>query len=225
LGCPEADADPTDDHGFFGSVVWNTLQLAGDQYGITPQQVAANIVQSIATVGEPITDDTEDDGTFSAAALQAALDEGQGYADTIQKALGDDGEGIIGAVVKAESAQRFTLTVAYPVLRKDGHGETADYGTVEKAAWDYLRNSQEIGLWHVDGLVGAGTVVESSIYRGPDWVTKAVDGSAQTIHAGDWLLGVQWDEPGWQAITSGLVDGMSVQGKSRRRRVTLSGAR
>jgi hypothetical protein len=116
-----------------------------------------------------------------------------------------------------QDSKRFSLAVAYPALRKDGHGEYATAEVIEQAAWDYLADHREVGLYHADGLVGQGTVVESTIWRGPDWDCEAVDGSTQTIRPGDWLLGIQWEPRPWALIKSGRVDGLSMQGRYRRR--------
>jgi hypothetical protein len=121
------------------------------------------------------------------------------------------------AVVKGDDEKRYTLGVAYPANRVDGHGEFMRPDEVERVAWDYVTKGRQIGLWHADGTEGHGTVVESYIYRGPDWGLTAVDGSTQVIKSGDWLLGVQWDEPAWALIRKGYVDGWSMQGRAVRR--------
>lgn len=127
------------------------------------------------------------------------------------------GTSAVGAVIKMQEEQRITLTVAYPALRKDGHGEFAGAETVEKTAHDWMARSRQIGLYHVAGLVGYGTVVESGIHRGPDWVVKATDGSDQVVHAGDWLMAVRWEPDAWAAIKKGDIDGLSIDGRAKRR--------
>lgn len=107
--------------------------------------------------------------------------------------------------------QRFTLGVAYPANTVDGHGEFMDPADVEHACWGYLAQGRQVGVQHTDGTVGHGTVVESYIWRGPDWTIDQ-----QTIHAGDWLLGVVWDEPTWQRIKNGDLTGFSIQGLGSR---------
>lgn len=133
-----------------------------------------------------------------------------------------DGQRVAGLVVKAEDERRFTLTVAYPVnktdvaVARDGYQDFAKAAAIEDAAWEYLRNSPVVGLDHEDGTDGAGHVVESYIYRGPDWVVKAADGSEQVIKAGDWLVGIQWDEQSWDDFKSGKRTGVSMQGMAER---------
>lgn len=123
----------------------------------------------------------------------------------------------VTAVVKGDDEKRYTLGVAYPADRLDGHGEFMRPDELEQTAWGYVTKGREIGLFHADGTVGHGTVVESYLYRGPDWTLTAVDGSTQVVKAGDWLLGAVWDEAAWSLIKAGHVDGWSMQGVSLRR--------
>lgn len=134
-----------------------------------------------------------------------------------------ESEGLAGVVVKSEEEQRYTLTVAYPANKpdvataQDGFRDFASPSAVEKAAWSYLRKSPHVGLWHSEGTDGSGEVCESYIYRGPDWVVKAADGSQQMIKAGDWLMGIIWSEDSWALVKQGLVGGVSPQGRAKRR--------
>lgn len=133
------------------------------------------------------------------------------------------GQGLAGVVVKEAEESRYTLTVAYPVnkpdvgLARDGHRDFAGEQAIEKAAWTYLHDSPNVGQWHEEGTDGAGTVVESYIWRFDDQVIKAVDGSEYTITKGDWLVGIVWDDPAWQNFKSGKATGVSMQGKATRR--------
>ncbi len=132
-------------------------------------------------------------------------------------------QGVAGAVVKADSAKRFTLCLAYPADRPDvsiaadGFRDFASKAAVEEAAWEYLAKSPVVGLWHEQGTDGAGQVVESSIHRGPDWAITAADGSEQVIKAGDWLLGIRWSPETWPLVRDGHGRGVSMQGSARRR--------
>ena len=60
-------------------------------------------------------------------------------------------------------------------------------------------------------------MVESYIYRGPDWVIKSAAGSECTVQSGDWLMGIIWDDPSFTAIKEGRATGVSMQGKVKRR--------
>lgn len=134
-----------------------------------------------------------------------------------------NGDGVAGKVVKADASQRYTLTVAYPAnkpdagVARDGHQDFASAHEVEQAAWNYMVKSRNVGLWHENGTDGAGEVVESYIYRGPDWTIRASDGSEQVVKAGDWLMGVRWSDDAWDQIQKGEIGGVSMQGKASRR--------
>lgn len=134
-----------------------------------------------------------------------------------------DGTGVAGAVLKTEDERRYTLTVAYPAnkadtaVAADGYRDFAGPQAVEDACWSYTTKSRQVGLWHADGTDGAGDVVESYIYRGPDWTVQAADGSEQVIKAGDWLLGIRWSEQTWPLVKQGLIGGVSMQGSATRR--------
>jgi hypothetical protein len=134
-----------------------------------------------------------------------------------------DGTGIGGMVVKDEAERCYTLTVAYPADKADtakaadGFRDFASKTAVEDAAWSYLTKSPAVGLWHADGTDGAGRVVESYVYRGPDWVVKAADGTEHTVKAGDWLVGVQWTPETYAKVKSGEIGGVSMQGTAVRR--------
>ena len=139
------------------------------------------------------------------------------------KAATWDGESVAGVLVKASDERRYTLTVAYPADRadvavaQDGHRDFASKAAVEEAAWNYLLKSPKVGLWHADGTDGAGQVVESYVYRGPDW---PVEGAGYVVKAGDWMLGIQWEPEAWELVKAGKVGGVSMQGSARRRKPT-----
>ena len=145
-----------------------------------------------------------------------------GDQETAAKAGTWDGETVAGIVVKSSAAQRYTLTVAYPANKADeaqaadGHRDFSGPEAVEKAAWSFLANSPAIGLYHAEGTDGAGTVVESYVYRGPDWVVKAANDSEWTVKAGDWMVGTVWSPDAWDRIERGEIGGQSMQGKARR---------
>lgn len=118
-----------------------------------------------------------------------------------------------------DQPQRYVLGIAYqagPDPRiNEGVDGGRDYFTpaeLEKAAWAFLRKGPTVGLAHVDGTEGSGSVVESYIYRGPDWEL----GDGVVVKAGDWLLGAILDDYAWQLYKAGHIDGWSVQGTARR---------
>ncbi|HVA05516.1 MAG TPA: XkdF-like putative serine protease domain-containing protein [Acidimicrobiales bacterium] len=168
------------------SIVWSDITDAADDAGITPERATENML--------------------SAAAHEVA------------KAH----QHVAVEVFKSADESQYTLGVAYPANRPDvgkaadGFQDFASVEVLEKAAWSFMKNGGRIGLDHRKGTDGAGTVVESYIYRGPDWPQE----NGYVVKAGDWLLGVVWDEPSWVEIKSGSRTGFSPQGGARRRMPT-----
>ena len=126
-------------------------------------------------------------------------------------------------MLKAAEESRYTLGLAYPAMRvdvgvaADGYRDFVSHDALEKAAWSWMTKQGGIGMFHRGGTEGHATVVESYIYRGPDWcVASPVDGSDCIIKAGDWMLGTVWDDYGWQMVKAGLVNGWSPEGSARR---------
>lgn len=119
------------------------------------------------------------------------------------------------------SEQRYVLGLAYqagpdPVIAMGADG-SRDFFTpeeLEKAAWEFMKTSRSIGLFHENGTEGAADVVESYIYRGEPWDL----GDGFIVKAGDWLVGAVLDEPAWALYKSGKVTGFSPQGTAKRRK-------
>jgi len=117
--------------------------------------------------------------------------------------------------------QQFILGLAYqagqdPRIAKgaDGARDFFSPEELEKACWSYLPGGAQVGLFHgPDDSIGHATVVESYVYRGPDW--EQPDGTF--IKAGDWLIGAICDDVAWALVKSGQVTGFSPQGQARRR--------
>ena len=114
--------------------------------------------------------------------------------------------------------QRYVLGIAYqagPDPRIDeGKDGGRDYFTpaeLEKAAWRFLQAEHTVGLGHLNGTEGSAEVVESYIYRGPDWPMDDV-----IVKSGDWLVGAILDPVAWELFKAGVIDGWSVQGTARR---------
>jgi hypothetical protein len=188
-----------DDHQDDRHITLADLAGAADASGLPVGAAAANILSTIwwlLEVGPP------------AAVVDAPPD---------VEADADD-------VVKAGAEQRYVLGVAYqagpdPLIAKGVDGGR-DYFTeteLEKAAWSFLRNGPQVGAFHLDGTEqngGAATVVESYIYRGPDWNLGDV-----VVKSGDWLIGAILNDKAWQLHKAGKINGWSPQGTARRRRV------
>lgn len=115
--------------------------------------------------------------------------------------------------------QRYVLGLAYQAGRNeritkglDGARDAFPPDDLEKAAWEYGKGGREVGLFHADGTEGHVQIVESYIYRGPDWQMGDV-----VVKAGDWLLGGICDEAVWSLVKAGKLTGWSPQGRGRRR--------
>ena len=123
----------------------------------------------------------------------------------------------------ADEPQRYVLGIAYQPGRDPRIAKGADGGRdffteaeLEKAAWSYLRNRDpQVGIGHIDGTAGAATVVESYVWRGPDWDL----GDGTVVTKGTWLVGMILDPRSWELAQAGKLTGLSPQGVARRRRV------
>lgn len=153
------------------------------------------------------------------------------YPFNSMKALGAD---VALKAVSMQPERQYTLALAYPANRADravaadGFRDFASADVLENAAWTYLKKGAKVGLLHHKGTEGAGVVVESYIYRGPDWEVATPSGEKAMIKAGDWLIGTIWDDSAWRAIKARKLTGMSPQAKVRRRipsTETLAGLR
>lgn len=116
--------------------------------------------------------------------------------------------------------QRYVLGIAYQagpdtrIMRgADGGRDYFTAAELEKAAWLFAKGAREVGTDHADGTTGAAEVVESYIYRGPDWQVEP----GVIVKSGDWLMGSILDEPSWAAYKSGKFTGYSPQGSAIRR--------
>ena len=138
-------------------------------------------------------------------------------------AMKDLGAEVALKAVATQSERQYTLALAYPANRADravaadGFRDFAPPDVLENAAWSYLKKGAKVGLLHQKGTEGRGTIVESYIYRGPDWHIVTPSGEETMIKAGDWLLGTIWDNLAWKAIKARKLTGMSPQAKVRRR--------
>lgn len=116
--------------------------------------------------------------------------------------------------------QRYVLGVAYqagpdPRIQRgaDGGRDWFTAAELEKAAWGYLRNGPQVGMFHgPESTLGHAEVVESYVYRGPDWDL----GDDVVVKSGDWLIGAVLDETAWGLFKAGRVTGWSPQGTARR---------
>lgn len=196
-GCVLQGGSPTDDHDDDANITIGDLTEAANAPACACglNQAAQNIVDSLAVI----------------QAKQAAE----------ARELEELGEDVVLKALVPGVPKRYVLGVAYAADDLDGHKEFTSAAEVEKAAWNYARNHRRIGFYHVDGTETHADLVESYIYRGPDWVTTDIDGQEQVIKAGDWLIGGILDEPGFDLVVKRKADGWSMDGAARRRKYRI----
>lgn len=127
-------------------------------------------------------------------------------------------------IAKSVEEQRYILTVAYAadlpdvMKARDGHIDFASKAVVEQACWNFMAKGCPVGAFHAPGTTDLqlAEVVENYIYRGPDWVIKATDGTEQCVKEGDWMLGMILSSDAWDAYKEGIFGGVSPQGPARR---------
>jgi hypothetical protein len=190
---------PDNNHGDSRNITSVILWSAGDAVGITVPQVVANI-KAILKGSAPY----ENASPFSWMGKEV------------------EGEAIVN-VIKATEERRYTLGVAYPANRpdvsvaKDGYRDFVSEEVLEQTAWNWMKEHRAVSLFHADDTMGHAQVVESYIYRGPDWhQLSPVDNKEYVVKAGDWMLGTIWDSHGWSLVKSGLVNGWSPEGGAKR---------
>lgn len=190
--------DPANDHGDPRNITTLILQGAADWAGTDLQGAIANInrtAQGCSPYGV-----LPQGGIVKRENLYAAVN-----------------------VVKTAEERRYTLGLAYPANKPDaaraadGHIDFVSPEVLEKTAWEWMSKYRDVNLHHEDDTSGHATVVESYIYRGPDWkIQSPMDGNAYVIKAGDWLLGTVWDQTAWEDIKKGRINGFSPQGGAKR---------
>lgn len=120
--------------------------------------------------------------------------------------------------------QQFVLGVAYqpgrdPQIAKgvDGGRDYFTPAELEKAAFRFMLDAQQHGLFHADGSAGAARTVENYIYRNPvPWIVS----DDLIVRKGTWLQGLLLDDAAWRLHKQGKINGLSPQGAARRRRVS-----
>lgn len=169
-------------------------------------------------------------GDLAAAAAAAGIAIGQAASNIASTLRGIDDETIPAddAVAKGTGPQRYVLGIAYQAGRdpriakgQDGGRDFLTEAELEKSAWEFLSNGPRVGMFHLDGTEtdpdgeATATVVESYIWRGPDWDL----GDGIVAKSGDWLLGAILSPKAWDMHQRGLITGWSPQGVARRRKV------
>ena len=136
------------------------------------------------------------------------------------------GARVSAPVVKAVPERRYLLAVAYqagrdPLITKgaDGARDFMSADELERAAWSFVVKGGQAGMFHMMGTEGHAQIVESYLYRGPDWTVTGPTGRSTVVKAGDWLVGLILGEAAWALYKAGRIGGLSPQGTGTRRRV------
>lgn len=143
--------------------------------------------------------------------------------DTQKAALPEDVE-LEYQVTKSVEEDRYTFGPLYAPMRKDAHGEYTDAETLQKAVWEYVRESSEegrrINLQHDDsGNATCGEWLEIVAWPYETTIKVRVPGEDErelTMPAGTVYLGVKWDEPAWELVKSRQLTGYSLGGRAVR---------
>lgn len=216
------DSDINETHDVDGPLTWDMFATACQAVGVDTEtglaRLYAQVTAAITPPDEtaplaPDSTDPDDDPTDVVKTIRFRQPDGTliSFRQPVAKAR-----------TPILNPQRFVLGVAYPADRVDGHGEFIRPDELEQRAWDYVRKGRQVGFFHADETTGHVEIVESYIYRGPDWETTDIDGQAQVIKSGDWMLGGVCDEPGWGLVVNGPADGWSIDGVAKRRTVPRS---
>lgn len=116
--------------------------------------------------------------------------------------------------VEKADMKRISYGVVLEPDTEDLQGDIIEAEEIEKAAHDWMVNSQKGGLMHTE-LVPGAKVVESFISPADFYVQKS-DGNMEKVARGSWVLGIQWPENIWKRIISGELTGFSVGGSGVR---------
>lgn len=132
--------------------------------------------------------------------------------------------GAYNIITKERAEDRYTFGPLYAPDRVDAHGEFTDPETLQKALWEYVRESADqgrrINLQHDDsGDATCGEWVEAVSWPYETTVKVAVPGEEErelVMPPGTVYLGVVWDEPAWKAVKSKKITGYSLGGRTVR---------
>ncbi len=113
-------------------------------------------------------------------------------------------------ILKTEEEKQLVTGVVYEPDVEDSHGDKMTAEEIEKAAYTFMENYQNIDKQH-DEIAGKGTVVEN-------WIAKSdMTVGEQEVKAGTWLMTVRVDDADtWEEIKKGEVTGFSMGGFGER---------
>lgn len=170
------------------SLVWDDIERAAQDAGLSPKATAWNIVRGVNAMTE-----REETQKVSFSTVVKASDEDR----------------FLLLVVYDPNRM--------PLRGADQRVDLASPRVLEKACWRFMENGARGGLNHEPGHPEAIRCVENYVYRNPvPWVTDHPDGSQTVVKAGTWLAGFILDEPTWADYKAGKYSGVSMQGDAAR---------
>ncbi len=190
--------------------VLSAKNLRAMKDGMAAMQAVIDAEESRTAAGEP---------TVKAESLEGMT----GHADPEPEVEPEPEDGELEYIIKSASGEeRYTLGPLYAPDRKDAHGEWVAGDTLQKAVWEYVRESAENGrrvmLQHGDkGEVSVGEWVECMTWPEEHVIKMSTVGGVErdvTMPAGTVYLGVVWDEDAWPLIKSGKLNGYSLGGRA-----------
>lgn len=139
---------------------------------------------------------------------------------------GEEVEEALQYVISKSSVEaRYTFGPLYAPMRKDAHDEHTDAETLQKAVWEYVRessaNGRRINKQHEDsGQSTIGEWLEICAWPYETTIKVRVPGEDErelVMPAGTVYMGVQWDEgEAWDLVKSKKLNGYSLGGRAVR---------
>lgn len=112
-----------------------------------------------------------------------------------------------GRILKADDVSHYVTGIVYEPMTEDTDGEFMTAEEIRKAAYYYVKNSENVDIQHSFEPDKSCSVVES-------WIAKAdFSYGGQDVKEGTWLMTVEvTDEDLWDKIQKGEITGFSMGG-------------
>ena len=123
----------------------------------------------------------------------------------------DDGRAnfsTFGPIVKVDADTHYVTGVVYEPMKDDTQGDFMTEDEIQKAAYWYMENGQNVDIQHSFQPFSGATTVES-------WVTKSDQKIGdQDIQKGTWMMTMKITDPEvFEAVQKGDITGFSMGGK------------
>ncbi len=112
-------------------------------------------------------------------------------------------------IKKKDPLKKIVFAEVYTPYQIDSQGDWMEPDEIEKMAYDFMLNSQEIGKNHIEIIDGKAAIVESFIVRKGD--------GDPDFNEGAWVVGTKiLDDKLWNEIEKGEITGYSIGGSGVR---------